>query len=90
MFKPDLRLLIVLLGLAVGLVTFINAVLSSYQTERDLLMAQTLEANRVYAAKQAASTELFCSTPLSNWPIALVAWLRAGKMPRRGWMRLNA
>lgn len=66
MFKPDLRLLIVLLGLAVGLVTFINAVLSSYQTERDLLMAQTLEANRVYAAKQAASTELFLLNTLEQ------------------------
>lgn len=66
MFKLDLRLLIVLLGLAVGLVTFINAVLSSYQTERDLLMAQTLEANRVYAAKQAASTELFLLNTLEQ------------------------
>lgn len=57
--KIDLRRLILLLALAPGVVTFINALFASYLTQRDLLMSQALEANRVYAVKQALNTDHF-------------------------------
>lgn len=55
----DLRKLILLLALTTGVVTFINGLFASYLTQRDLLMTQALQANRVYAAKQAVNTDNF-------------------------------
>ncbi len=59
MSKIDLRRLILLLALSTGFVTFGNGFYASYLTQRDLLMNQALEANRVYAAKQAFNTDNF-------------------------------
>ena len=55
----DLRRLIMLLSVIVALLTFANSFYASYQTQRDLLMRHTLEANQVYATKQAATSEAF-------------------------------
>ncbi|VXD03039.1 putative Diguanylate cyclase [Pseudomonas sp. 9AZ] len=57
MQKIDLRRLIMLLAVATGVVTLINVLFASYLTQRDLLMSQALEANHVYAAKQALNTD---------------------------------
>lgn len=59
MSKIDLRRLILLLALSSGIVTFGNGFYASYLTQRDLLMSQALEANHVYAAKQALNTDNF-------------------------------
>lgn len=64
--KIDLRRLILLLALATGVVTFINALFASYLTQRDLLMNQALEANRVYAVKQALNTDHFIRSSQAN------------------------
>jgi diguanylate cyclase (GGDEF)-like protein len=55
--RLDLRRLILLLSLAVALFSFFNSFHASYQTQRDLLIRHTLEANRVYAAKLRQSAE---------------------------------
>ncbi|WP_017903532.1 sensor domain-containing diguanylate cyclase [Pseudomonas asplenii] len=57
--RIDLRRLILLLSLAVVTLTAGNLFFASYQTQRNFLMAQTLEANRIYAAKLASSTDDF-------------------------------
>ncbi|MNM75096.1 putative diguanylate cyclase YcdT [compost metagenome] len=57
MFRVDLRRLILLLSITAALLTLINSFYVGYQVQRDLLIQQTLEANRVYAAKLAESTE---------------------------------
>ncbi|MHA6849342.1 sensor domain-containing diguanylate cyclase [Ralstonia pseudosolanacearum] len=50
--------LILLLALGSVLLTMANAMYSSYRTQRDLLIRNALEANRVYAAKLAESADL--------------------------------
>lgn len=57
MTKIDLKTLILGLSLVVALLTFGNGFFASYQIQRDALMQQTLESNRVYAAKQANNAE---------------------------------
>ncbi len=57
--RIDLRRLILLLSLAVVTLTAGNLFFASYQTQRNFLMGQTLEANRIYAAKLASSTDDF-------------------------------
>lgn len=57
--KVDLRTLTLLLVLTTGIVTFLNGLFASYLAQRDLLMTQALEANRVYAVKQALNTDNF-------------------------------
>lgn len=57
--KIDLRKLILLLALSTGVVALLNGLLASYLTQRDLLISQALEANRVYAVKQALNTDNF-------------------------------
>uniref|UniRef100_UPI0035A3B608 sensor domain-containing diguanylate cyclase n=1 Tax=Cupriavidus basilensis TaxID=68895 RepID=UPI0035A3B608 len=54
--KIGLGGLILLLALGSVLLTMANALHSSYRVQRDLLIRNTLEANRVYAAKLAEST----------------------------------
>ncbi|EHP44759.1 diguanylate cyclase [Cupriavidus basilensis OR16] len=49
--------LILLLALGSVLLTMANTLYSSYRVQHDLLIRNTLEANRVYAAKLAESTE---------------------------------
>lgn len=56
-FRIDLRRLILLLAVAAALLTLASSFHASYRVQRDLLIRQNLEANRVYAAKLAESTE---------------------------------
>ncbi|MFB8829828.1 diguanylate cyclase [Azotobacter sp. CWF10] len=60
--RLDLRRLILLLSLTVALFSFFNSFHASYQTQRDLLIQHTLEANRVYAAKLRLSAEKLLGT----------------------------
>ena len=57
--RIDLRRLILLLSLAVVTLTAGNLFFASYQTQRNFLMEQTLEANRIYALKLANTTNNF-------------------------------
>ncbi|ATR84736.1 hypothetical protein CS390_20450 [Pseudomonas sp. HLS-6] len=59
LFKIDLRGLILLLAIATALITLGNALYSSYRVQRQQLIDNTLESNRIYAAKLAASTDQF-------------------------------
>lgn len=54
-----LRRLILLLAVASALVTLANSFYASYRVQRELLIDNTLEANRVYATKLAAMTHSF-------------------------------
>ncbi|CAY73539.1 Protein yhjK [Erwinia pyrifoliae DSM 12163] len=53
--KTDLRTLITLLAVASIAITLAN----SRRVQREVLINNTLEANRVYATKLASTTELF-------------------------------
>jgi len=55
----DLRRLILILAVMSALVTLGNGFFATYQVQRQLLIGDTLEANRVYAAKLADTTNLF-------------------------------
>lgn len=55
--RLDLRRLILLLAVTAALLTLANTLYASYQVQRSLLIRQTLEANRAYAARLAESTE---------------------------------
>ncbi|MDU4093679.1 MAG: sensor domain-containing diguanylate cyclase [Pantoea sp.] len=57
--KTDLRTLITLLAVASIVITLANSLYASWRVQRELLITNTLEANRVYAAKLAATTGLF-------------------------------
>ncbi|CAD5200306.1 diguanylate cyclase [Pseudomonas sp. FEN] len=57
--RIDLRRLILLLSLSAVTLTAGNLFFASYQTQRNFLMAQTLEANRIYALKLANTTNNF-------------------------------
>lgn len=59
MFRIDLRRLILWLCLCSVLLTLGNSFYASYQVQRDILLNNTLEGNRVYAAKLASTTENF-------------------------------
>ncbi|MGV6474755.1 sensor domain-containing diguanylate cyclase [Azotobacter vinelandii] len=59
MYRLDLRRLILLLTIAATLLTLLNSFHASYRTLHRQLIAQTLEANRAYAAKLAHSTDNF-------------------------------
>lgn len=61
MWKLNLRQLILLLTLSTAVLVLANTFYTSYQTQRELLIAQTLEANQAYAAKLASSIEDFLS-----------------------------
>lgn len=54
-----LRRLILLLAVTSALITLANSFYATYQVQRELLIANTLESNRVYASKLAAETESF-------------------------------
>lgn len=56
--KFDLHRLILALAVLGVLATFGNSFYTIYQAQRQLLIASTLEANRVYAAKLAASADV--------------------------------
>lgn len=57
-FRLDLRRLILILAVTSAFVTLANSFYASYSVQRQLLIDNTLEANRVYATKLASSTEL--------------------------------
>jgi diguanylate cyclase (GGDEF)-like protein len=58
-FRLDLRRLILILALMSAFITLANSFYASYRVQRQLLIDNTLEENRVYATKLASSTELF-------------------------------
>lgn len=58
-FRLDLGRLILILAVMSAFVTLANSFYASYRVQRQLLIYNTLEANRVYAAKLASSTEIF-------------------------------
>ncbi|RBP80515.1 GGDEF domain-containing protein [Marinomonas rhizomae] len=59
MFRLDLQRLFLLLTTAAVLLTFANSYYVTYQVQKQLLIDSTLEANRVYAAKLAETTNNF-------------------------------
>ncbi|ANN76784.1 sensor domain-containing diguanylate cyclase [Bordetella flabilis] len=62
MFRIDLRRLILWLCLASVMLALGNSFYASYQVQRDLLLSNTLQGNRAYAAKLATTTENFIRT----------------------------
>jgi diguanylate cyclase (GGDEF)-like protein len=62
MFRIDLRRLILWLCLSSVLLALGNSFYASYQVQRDVLLSNTLEGNRAYAAKLATITESFITT----------------------------
>ncbi|WP_075179568.1 sensor domain-containing diguanylate cyclase [Neptunomonas phycophila] len=58
-FRIDLKRLILLLSIFIAIITFINTIYASYNVQREIIINDTLESNRVYAAKLAYSTEQF-------------------------------
>ncbi len=59
MWKLNLRQLILLLTVSTAMLVLANTFYTSHQTQRELLIAQTLETNQAYAAKMASSIEDF-------------------------------
>ncbi len=59
MFRINLRRLIMTLALLSAGLTLFNSLYASYRVQRQLLIDNTLEANRVYATKLANSTDAF-------------------------------
>ncbi len=59
LFRLDLQRLFLLLTIAAVLLTFANSYYVTYQVQKQLLIDSTLEANRVYAAKLAETTNNF-------------------------------
>ncbi|WP_312241955.1 sensor domain-containing diguanylate cyclase [Pantoea sp.] len=57
--KSDLRTLIALLAITSIAITLVNAIYATWRVQRMVLIDNTLEANRAYATKLAATTELF-------------------------------
>lgn len=57
--KLDLRTLIMLLAFASIAITLANSLYATWQVQREVLIDNTLESNRVYATKLAATTEIF-------------------------------
>ena len=62
----DIRRLILILAVVSTLVTLINGFFATYLVQRQLLIANTLEANRIYAEKLALSADLFFETSLGQ------------------------
>lgn len=59
LFRIDLRRLIISLAVISSLIALINTFHASYRVQREQLISNTLEANRVYAAKLSESTDNF-------------------------------
>ncbi|GAB3245765.1 sensor domain-containing diguanylate cyclase [Chitinimonas naiadis] len=64
--KIDLRRLILLLAFGSVLLTLANTFYASYRVQRDLLISNALEANRVYAAKLSESTENYLAATIQQ------------------------
>lgn len=78
LLRLDLRRLILLLTLATALLTLANTFYASYLVQQDLLIQESLESNRVYAVKLAASTEHFLAG--TRQQLAYSASLLPGQM----------
>ncbi|WP_051649077.1 sensor domain-containing diguanylate cyclase [Cupriavidus sp. SK-3] len=59
LFRIDLRRLIISLAVISSLIALVNTFHASYRVQREQLISNTLEANRVYAAKLSESTDNF-------------------------------
>lgn len=59
LFRVDLRRLILILAILSALITLANSFYATYRVQRQMLIDATLESNRVYAAKLAATAEHF-------------------------------
>lgn len=59
LFRVDLRRLILSLAVMSALITLANSFYATYQVQRQQLIDTTLTANRIYAAKLAAISEVF-------------------------------
>ncbi len=57
--KTDLRTLITMLAIASIVITLANSLYATWRVQREQLINNTLEANRVYATKLASTTEIF-------------------------------
>lgn len=57
--KTDLRTLITLLAITSIVITLANTLYATWRVQRMVLIESTLEANRAYATKLAATTEVF-------------------------------
>ncbi|MBJ7222828.1 MULTISPECIES: sensor domain-containing diguanylate cyclase [unclassified Brenneria] len=64
--RIGLRRLILLLAVTSALIMLVNSLHASYRVQRQLLIDNTLEANRVYATKLAAITDVFFKTSLQQ------------------------
>ncbi|UXH99985.1 sensor domain-containing diguanylate cyclase [Photobacterium sp. TY1-4] len=64
--RLNLRLLILSLALLSVLITLGNSFCATYQVQRDLLINNTLEANRAYSAKLAKDTDNFFAVAQSQ------------------------
>ena len=59
LLRVDLRRLILILAILSALITLANSFYASYRVQRQLLIDSTLESNRVYATKLAATADHF-------------------------------
>ena len=64
--RMDLRTLILMLSVLTATVMLLTSYFASYRVQRQLLIDHALEANRVYAAKLAAITEIFVGNALQQ------------------------
>ena len=78
MRKLNLRQLILLLSVSTAVLILANTFYTSHKTQRDLLIAQTLEANQAYASKIADSIEDFLSAAQQQLAFAAQDVLLAG------------
>ncbi len=68
--RINLRGLVLALTVCSALAATANALYASYRVQREQLIANTLESNRVYAAKLAESAGTFLESACSNWSTA--------------------
>lgn len=66
----SLHSLILMLALCVIGLTLVNSMVASYQVNKKTLIANTLETNRVYAQKLAATTDLFMRQTLKELTVS--------------------
>lgn len=78
LFRLDLRRLILLLAIFSALLTLANIFYASYRIQHELLINNTLESNRVYAAKLADSADQFFAS--ARQQLSYGAGLMAGHM----------
>ncbi|ENM6579318.1 sensor domain-containing diguanylate cyclase [Vibrio fluvialis] len=64
--KLNLRKLILILGVFSVVITLFNAFYSIYKVQRDLIVNNTMESNRVYAEKMAEMTDAFIESAFSQ------------------------